>query len=210
MSDQVESIVLLSILESKNQQIPSTVTIDCGANGSLIDPKFVQRNKLPTAKRKFLARAILAEGKQAQQIDQTVTTKMSIGPHQEKITLDVMKLGNTPIQLGNGLLRKHGIKIDFEKPQFKFQSKYCQDNCNIPQSFTIVPKCPQNIKRSDGPDIHLTKIEDAQQKQEQRIYQVSIHRDILRDQVPKEYHEYLDVFSKELAEQLPPRGYIDH
>ena len=125
MSDQAGSIDLPCILETKNQQIPTVVTIDCGANGSLIDPKFVQRNKLPMAKRKFPAKAILANGKQVQQIDQTVTTKMSIGPHQEKITLDVMKLGNTPILLGNGWLRKHGIKIDFEKPQFKFQSKYC-------------------------------------------------------------------------------------
>ena len=41
---------------------------------------------------------------------------MTIEPHKEKITLDVMKLGNTLIFLGNGWLRKHGIKIDFEKP----------------------------------------------------------------------------------------------
>ena len=81
MSDQAESIDLPCTLESKNQQIPSVVTIDCGADGSLIDPKFVQRNKLPTEKRRFPARAILADGKQTQQIDQTVTTKMSIGPY---------------------------------------------------------------------------------------------------------------------------------
>ena len=50
MSDQAESIDLPCTLESKNQQIPSVVTIDFGANGSLIDPKFVYRNKLPIAK----------------------------------------------------------------------------------------------------------------------------------------------------------------
>ena len=210
MSDQAESIDLPCTLEFKNQQIPSLVTIDCGANGSLIDPKFVQRNKLPTAKRKFPARAILADGKQVQQIDQTVTTQMSIGPHQEKITLDVMRLGSTPILLGSGWLRKHGIKIDFEKSQFKFQSEYCKKNYNIPQSFTIVPKCPQNIKKPDAPDTYLTEIKETQQNQEQRIYQVSIHQDVLQNQVPKEYHEYLDVFSKELADQLPPRRYINH
>ena len=210
MSDQAESIDLPCTLESKKQLIPSVVTIDCGANGSLIDPQFVQRNKLPTAKRKFPARAILADGKQVQQIDQTVTTGMTIGPHQEKITLDVMKLGGTPILLGNGWLRKHGVKIDFEKPQFKFQSSYCQNNCNVPQSFTIVPKCPQNIRKPDAPDTYLEEIKKVQQKQEQRIYQVSVHQDVLRNQVPKEYHEYLNVFSKELADQLPPRRYIDH
>ena len=69
MSDQAESIDLPCILESKNQQIPSVITIDCGANGSLIDPKFVQRNKLPMAKRKYPAKVILADGKQVQQID---------------------------------------------------------------------------------------------------------------------------------------------
>ena len=69
ISDQAESINLSCILESKNQQIPSVVTIDFGANGSLIDPKFVQRNKLPIVKRKFPTRAILADGKQVQQID---------------------------------------------------------------------------------------------------------------------------------------------
>ena len=135
---------------------------------------------------------------------------MSIGPHQEKLTLDVMKLGSTPILLGNGWLRKHGVKIDFEKPQYKFQSSYCQDNCNIPQSFTIAPKCPQNIRGPDAPNTYLTEIKKAQQGQEQRIYQVSIHQDVLKNQVPQEYHEYLDVFSKELADQLPPRRYIDH
>ena len=102
MSDQAESIELPYLLESKNQQIPSSVTIDCGANGSLIDPKFVQRNQLFTAQRNFSARAILADGKHAQEINKTITTKMTIGPYEEKITLDVMKLGNTPILLGNG------------------------------------------------------------------------------------------------------------
>ena len=116
MSDQAESIDIPCILETKDQRIPSSVTIDCGANGSLIDPKFTQRNQLPTAQRKFPARAILADGKQVQEINQTVTTKMTTGPHEEKITLDVMKLGNTPILLRNGWIRKHGVKIDFEKP----------------------------------------------------------------------------------------------
>ena len=38
---------------------------------------------------------------------------MTIGPHKGNITLDVMKLGNIPILLGNGWLRKHGVKRDF-------------------------------------------------------------------------------------------------
>ena len=116
MSDQAESIELPYLLESKNCQTPSFVIIDCGANGFLIDSKFVQRNQLPTAQRKFPARVILANGKHVQEINQTVTTKMTIEPHKEKITLDVMKLGNTPILLGNGWLRKHSVKIDFENP----------------------------------------------------------------------------------------------
>ena len=121
-----------------------------------------------------------------------------------------MKLGSTLILLGNGWLRKHSVKIDFEKPQFKFQSNYCQNNCNISQSFIIVPKCPQNIRKPEIPDTYLAEIKEAQQNQEQRVYQVSIHQDVLRNQIPKEYHDYLDVFSKELADQLPPRRYIDH
>ena len=63
MSDQAESIELPYLLESKNQQIPSSVTIDCGVNGSLNDPKFAQRNQLPTVQRIFPAQAILADRK---------------------------------------------------------------------------------------------------------------------------------------------------
>ena len=77
----------------------------------------------------------------------------------------------------------------------------------IPQSFTIAPKCPQRIKKLKESDAHLEEIKAAQ---EQRIYQVSIHQDVLRNQVSKEYHDYLDVFNKELADQLPPRRYINH
>ena len=135
---------------------------------------------------------------------------MTIGPHEEKITLDVMKLGNIPILLGNEWLRKHGIKIDFEKSQLKFQSSYCRSNCNIPQSFTIAPKCPQGIQRPEKPDKYLEEIKEIQEHQKQRIYQVSIHQNVLQDQVSKEYHDYLDVFSKELADQLPSKRYIDH
>ena len=102
MFDQAKSIELPCLFESKNQQIPSFVTIDCGANGSLIDPKFAQRNQLPIVQRKFPALEILADGKQVQAINQTVNTKMTIGPQKEKITLDVIKLGNSPILLGNG------------------------------------------------------------------------------------------------------------
>ena len=64
MSDQAESIEIPRLLESKEQQIPSLVTINCGANGSLIDPKFTHRNQLPTVPRKFPAQAILTVGKQ--------------------------------------------------------------------------------------------------------------------------------------------------
>ena len=106
MSDQAESIELPCLLRSKNQQIPSFVTIDCGANGSLIDLKFAKRNQLPIAQRKFPARAILADGKQVQEINQTVTTKMTIGPHEEKVTLDVMKLRNTPILFGKWMAKE--------------------------------------------------------------------------------------------------------
>ena len=210
MSDQAESTELPCLLESKNQQVPSSVTIDCGADGSLIDPKFAQRNNLQLAQRKFPAQAILADRKQVQEINQIVTTQMTIGPHKEKITLDVMKLGNAPILLGNRWLRKHGIKIDFEKPQLRFQSSCFRKNCNIPQSFSIAPKCPQGIRKPERPDKHLEEIKTAQEHQKQRIYQVSIHQDVLRNQVPEEYHDYLDVFSKKLADQLPPRRYIDH
>ena len=83
---------------------------------------------------------------------------MTIGPYKEKVTLDVMKLRNTPILLGNGWLRKHGIKIDFEKPQLKFQSSYYRNNCNIPQSFTIAPKCLQRIKKPEKSDKYLEEI----------------------------------------------------
>ena len=179
MSDQAKSIELLYLLESKNQQIPSFVTIDCGVNGSLIDPQFAKKNQLPTAQRKFPAQAILAVGKQVQEINRTITTKMTIGPRKENITLDVMKLGNTSILLGNGWLRKHGITIDFEKSQLTFQSGYCQNNCNIPQSFTIAPKCPQRIIKPEKPDKYLEEIQVAQEHQEQRIYQISVHEDIL-------------------------------
>ena len=50
----------------------------------------------------------------------------------------------------------------------------------------------------------------TQEHQKERIYQVSIHQDVLKNQVPKEYYDYLDIFSKELADQLPPRRYVDY
>ena len=112
---------------------------------------------------------------------------MTIEAHTEKITLDVIELGSTPILLRNGWLRKHGIKIDFEKPQLKFQSGYCRNNYYIPQSFTIAPKYPPKGSRNQKNPTNTSK---------------KLKR-------PKN-NEFTKSQCKELADQLPPRRYIDH
>lgn len=92
---------------------------------------------------------------------------MAIGPKQEEIILDVIKLRGTPILLGNGWLSKYGVKINFEKPQLKFQSDYCWQNCDIPPSFTIASKCTQRIKKPNTLAKYLEEIKEAQEYQRQ-------------------------------------------
>jgi len=159
---------------------------------------------------------------------------MMIQDHQEQLLMFVTKLGHYPIVLGIPWLRLHDVAVRFAYNIVTFGSQYStthshdapitvQGDTEEPPEPVYPPKgifkpqirpqrpCRGNIVMLNGSSFFLTvkkgkltifkaslydnnKAIEAQDLEERRLEEI----------VPEQYHEFLPLFSKILADRLPP------
>jgi Retroviral aspartyl protease len=157
--------------------------VDPGCTHSSIDAKFVEQNKLTTKKLLYPRDTINADGTTNKhgQVQETTDITLVINGHRERITLAVTKLHSHHIFLGFDWMYEHNPSINWQHRMVKF------DRC---QHFSILQ---QNIS---------TEIAIAQEeKKEKKTWQ---------ETVPKEFHGFKKVFTKESFDTLPEHRPWDH
>ena len=153
----------------------------------------------------------------------------------------IQKLGHYPIVVGIPWLRLHDVAVYFASNTVTFGSQYCPTHCNnapvTVQEVTEEPREPAysvkdvfeptirpqrpfwgNIVMLNGSSFFRTP-----KNGKLMIFKASLHdinkaieaKDMkerpLEEIVPEQYHEFLPLFSKVLADRLPPhRPRIDH
>jgi hypothetical protein len=162
---------------------------------------------------------------------------MKIGSYEEEITLDVTNLGDTPVVLGIPWKKRHNLLIDWPTHDVQFNSKYCSEHC-LPFSIHVEglvdhrpavevsaePIMPTRnmptpkialvsaaaFKLASKHDVaYELRISATQTKASEIAEQQVQDKRPLREMVPEEFHEFLDVFEKGGADKLPPHRPYD-
>jgi hypothetical protein len=167
--------------------------------------------------------------------------RMNVQDHKEWIQMFVTKLGHYPIVLGIPWLRLHDVAVRFASNTVTFGSQYCVNHCHealvTVQGVTEEPPEPvyeekilwtadirkprpfrNNIVMLNGASFFRTV-----KRGKLAIFKASLYdinkaieaKDLkerpLEEVIPKQYHEFLPLFSKALADRLPPhQPNIDH
>ena len=118
--------------------IPTYAMIDSGASASFIDQDFVKSKSLPTNAKSSPFKVSLADGELAQQslVSHESPTELSIGQHRETLALNVTKI-SYPVMLGIDWLKTHDPWIHWSSHQVTFNSRYCNEFCQVKHSCTV-------------------------------------------------------------------------
>jgi hypothetical protein len=153
----------------------------------------------------------------------------------------VPNLGHYPIVLGNPWLRLHDVAVRFASNTVTFSSQYCVNHCQSTpvtvQGVTEEPPEPiyeekklwtadirkpkpfrGNIVMLNGASFFRTVIQGKFTIFKDSLYDINkaieakdIKEKPLEEVIPKQYHEFLPLFFKVLADNLPlHRPNIDH
>ena len=122
-------------------------------------------------------------------------------------------------------MKKHNIQIHYQDDSLRFVSESCIRCCNVDHqpSITHMQQQYHDYNVSDPIKMAFVSASAINRLSRRRGYQVNVisMRDIEKalapkvitdpaTKLPQQYHEYLDVFSKYLADHLPEHRPYDH
>jgi hypothetical protein len=210
-----------------------TALIDSGANGyAFIDRALIETHQLPLKPLSdpITLRMFNGEVTSSGDIISEVKGLLQLKGHSEQLSMLVTQLSKDPIILGMPWLKRHDPFISWKDKIIEFTTEYCRNYClqgSTDQSHesTVQGSTDQLNKSTDREKSDIAMIGAAAykllaKKPKNHIFSASI-KDIekaLRPKqhidprtiLPPEYHEFLDVFSRQEADTLPPSRPYDH
>lgn len=210
----------------RKQSIPVTALVDCGATGlSFIDIDFARSQNYCLQPLYYPRTLTVFDGREtvSGRVTHIVHVTFHLGNHRhtERLSAFVTKLSSShQIVLGLPWLKRHNPYIDWERESMTFASDYCTRKCIEP--------LPQNNDTSETRPPPLLEIRaigaapfaSLASKPDVELFAITM-QDIEKalakkeptnpaTKLPTEYHDFLDVFSKDLASKLPPHRGSDH
>lgn len=206
--------------------------IDCGATAiAFVDESFARHYNLPLHKLQNPRIVEVIDGRpiESGHITHLAKFHLSIDDHHEPLKAFVTKLGHYPLVLGIPWLRLHDVAIRFASNSISFQSKQCLAKCtaqpvhvtgirppDAPVAISMIGAAPYRhlLRRSASTGdqcfaLSLSALTDALGTTK------TLHPDTdedtkLRELVPPEYHDFLQIFRKSASAALPPHRPYDH
>ncbi|KAI1002239.1 hypothetical protein K3495_g5967 [Podosphaera aphanis] len=230
------SVIRCSISNKDSFVIPALALINSDASAyGFVDVEFAHTNDLDLVPM-FQPRSLKvfdgiesAHGK----ISHMAKATVNICGHEERIFLLVTALANFDVVLGLSWLQRHNLEIVWSKGYLEFNQDCCKRNSEtFPTKIQAVsPNEIDQRKRRSSILICLIKSMDIDyccyqdfgdytKKEVLKIMSVSLEdiQEALKEKpnidpaekLPKIYHEYLPVFSRDEADKLPPHRPSDH
>ena len=183
--------------------------IESGASSQFIDLDFARSLNLNLNLKNKPEDLVLADGLMSKvgQITHTCTLNLTIDQHLETLTFQVTKLAGWNLIVGKLWLRRHNPRIDWCLNTITFGSGYCQAYClpvreqcpsvQCPPAYCIAIISRATFKvaaRQAGTEIFAATMKSIPDEPADNAVNF----------VPEEYYEYLDLFTKKEAENLPP------
>ena len=146
--------------------------------------------------------------------------RLDIDQHTEEIPMFVTKLGHYPIVIGIPWLKRHDVAIRFATNTVTFDSDFCLHHCVEAATTTkgISIPIPEHQPHWIAMMAASTFCRQVK-KHNLYVFSATVHEidqainpekplnmepDNITALVPPEYHHYLPLFNKAIAEQLPP------
>ncbi|KAI0991557.1 hypothetical protein K3495_g16630, partial [Podosphaera aphanis] len=231
-------VVNCSVRNQKSAPIPSLALIDSGASAyGFVDAKFAHDNKLQIIPLRRPRSLKVFDGSESAygQIVSMAKTVLSIEGHSEVILLFVTTLAYFDIVLGLPWLQFHNPEIRWAEETLQFNSPFCKGHLGTSKSAALVHAISPEVVKSRRESAQTTELpgpvadietcdserfKESYYDEESSIMKVSVEdiEEALRDKpridpaekLPKIYHEFLPVFSKDEADKLPPHRSSDH
>jgi hypothetical protein len=211
-SSHSRHMVVRTQIQNKQVTLAQQAMIDSGATSSFINQRYVTAHNIPTIPREFTMPVKDVDGRHLAVVDRQVRATLRVGQHQEEILLDVVPTGKYPIILGMTWLQHHNPTINWPQHRMVFSSPYCATNClDAPPDILGQTGGDEQFLNTFG---ELLAVELTEEEERRRARNISAdiaarskkdeRKRTLEEMVPKEYHDYLDVFGEEGAAQLPP------
>src|ERR1700727_646305 len=186
----------------------TTAMIDSGTTNNFINQTLVDKFTLPTIPRPFTMPIKDIAGRQLEVVDKQVKLKLRMTNHEEELLLNVIGTGKHPIVLGLPWLKTHNTTINWPDSRFIFTSTYCADNC-LEQAPNVFMEQQIPEITDEEADIFCVNAE-INKADAKTTFSIAIGRKNIEPEktfeqlVPKEYHDFKDIFSEEVATKLPP------
>jgi hypothetical protein len=186
--------------------------IDNGATSQFIDYDFVNKHNLPTRRKAVPETLQVFDGTHARTglLTHECEIELVLDQHVEKLTLMVTKLGASDIVLGMSWLDFHDPGLHHRSRRITFHSGHCEAYC-LPQrqhQIAFISAAAYSHLARDMTS-YCGRLSLAQNPGHS-ISGASTTKVDLKTMIPKEYHDFLDLFDKAKASALPPHRYIDH
>lgn len=216
--------------------VPSLALLDSGASAyGFIDTKFVRSHDLKVIPLSQPRQLKVFDGTDSTsgQVTHMAQITLNIMGHSEQILLFITSLAYFDIVLGLPWLQYHNPEIHWTQGVLNFKNSICKaHSTNYPAKVCAVS--PEKLlKRISMPaedkeyesssqvnDCQIQTFEDTIYDDNVNVMAVSIEdiQEALREKpkvdptekLPKIYHEFLSVFSKDEADKLPPHRPSDH
>ena len=214
--------------------------LDSGATGLFLDKRFVQENHLNTRKLPRAIPVYNVDGtlNQGGSIQEEVDLIMHFKDHSESVSFAVCDLGEKVAIVGHTWLYCHNPEINWQTGEVKMSR--CPPQCHFKvqeerkerrrqkkkerrKKRTAVPLLLHEEEEEEqinwnGDRIFVAFIQPGQeinatQNVSQRLAEEALKKEPKKEfdkLVPKEYHSFKDVFSKESFDELPKRKPWDH
>ncbi len=191
--------------------------LDSGCTSSAINRSFIEKHDLPTCKINVLIPVYNADGTHnaGGDITEYVETRMTIKGHAERIDLAITNLGKKDIYLGHDWLKHHNPSVNWKMQSILFGRCSCAGNTfSLPDSD---PDDKWDEELEEGDTILAIRMDEE-------LIICSVHhanelaaaanagkpKRTFEEIVPKDYHSFRDLFSKESFDKLPERRPWDH
>ncbi|KAF9802632.1 hypothetical protein IEO21_09857 [Rhodonia placenta] len=198
--------------------------VDSRATTKFINKCFIQENRVRTQKLKKPIPLYNIDGtlNKDGSISEVAVLQMQIGEHIEKTVFMVMDIGPKDVIIGLDWLQEHNPEIDWENGSPKLSQ--CPETCGARKTNrmehaattrdmgvrpTACRPWEQGITLPGAPQLFIA----AGHTYSQLFAEEEIKKKVVKtakESVPKQYHEFLNVFSKEASEWLPERKLYDY
>ncbi|KAI0993106.1 hypothetical protein K3495_g15078, partial [Podosphaera aphanis] len=218
------------------KSIQSLALVDSGASAyGFVDIEFAHSHNLDLIKLERPRTLQVFDGTESSsgRITHLAETVLEINGHSEVISLFVTGLAHFDLVLGLPWLRLHNPKIDWLNASIVFDNTACRDHsAKYPSMVRAIPenevkqRCGRNLvpEHPSGPlqidACDWESFEDSATEDNLAIMAISIEdiEEALKEKpkidpaerLPEIYHEFLNVFSRDEAEKLPPHRPSDH